>query len=81
MIRVASDLIPESCMKIKKVYLKIIITAVQAILRIDMYYRVGKNDESHFIFSIFTLRASRRLASAALLRACRWNPPTRAKSK
>ena len=32
-------------------------------------YLIGKKDDSRFISLIFTLRASRRLSSAALLRA------------
>jgi hypothetical protein len=52
-------------MKIKKKCILTIVQAVHTNFRSNSKYLMGKNDESHFVFLIFTLRASRRLPCPA----------------
>ena len=65
----SSHEIPESCMKINEKLRLYLMTAGETKNRHRTKYRSGIKDENHFISSLFTLRASRRLPSAALLRA------------
>jgi hypothetical protein len=48
--------IPESCMKIKKNLVLIIIMASYSKIRGNTEYLTGKKDESRFIFLTFSLR-------------------------
>ena len=61
--------IPESCMKINEKFEEYLKTIDCKVFSSKAKYLIGKKDDSRCISLIFTLRASRRLSSAALLRA------------